>query len=108
MAKAPRTPSALPSREDLLAYIREHPGRISRRDIARAFRIKGGDRTWLRETLKDLEASGALEREGKRVRAPESLPEVTVVEIAGRDTDGEILARPIYWPEGFTVPTIFV
>ncbi len=62
--------AALPSRTDLLAFIaREREalggkaqGKIGKREIARAFNIKGAARIALKRMLKDLETEGAIER----------------------------------------------
>ena len=43
MAKAPhKKHSAVPSKEELLAFIASQPGKVGTREIARAFGIKGG------------------------------------------------------------------
>ena len=45
--------------------------------------------------LRDLEDEGLVERGEKRTwQAVGALPEVTVVEVAERDPDGELLGRP--------------
>ncbi len=83
----------LPDRESLLAFVAERGGPVDRKEIARAFRLKGAERAALRELLRDLESEGAIDRRrGRRVAT--GLPEVTVVEVAGRTDDGDLLARP--------------
>ena len=43
-AKADKSKArALPSRDEILAFIAEHPGKAGKREIARAFGISGGD-----------------------------------------------------------------
>jgi len=54
VARRPPRPLALPSREALLDYLREAPGRVNKRDIARAFGVKGKDRTALKDLLREL------------------------------------------------------
>ena len=55
---------SFPTDRDLIAYVeRENNERstpVTRRDIARAFGIKGEARTRLRQTLKRLDESGEL------------------------------------------------
>ncbi|MCY4500608.1 MAG: RNB domain-containing ribonuclease, partial [Alphaproteobacteria bacterium] len=83
----------LPDRESLLAFVAERGGPVDRKEIARAFRLKGAERAALRDLLRDLESEGAIDRRrGRRVAT--GLPEVTVVEVAGRTDDGDLLARP--------------
>ena len=98
-----------PSREDILAYIREHGGRVSVSDIARHFSIKGKDRSALRVLLREAQAEGKLAPGGRRkFTAPGTVPAVTVLEITGTDADGELMARPVQWPAEQPVPPIYV
>ena len=84
---------ALPDRDRLLAFVAERGGPVDRKEIARAFRLKGAERAALRGLLRELEAEGAIDRRrGRRVAS--GLPEVTVVEVVGRTEDGALLARP--------------
>ena len=97
--RRPRSPatSRLPSREDLLRYIASNPDQATRRDLARAFQVKGGDRAELTRMLRELEASGALPG-GRPARRPaaqdDELPSVAVLEVSAIDADGELIARP--------------
>ncbi len=97
-AKAPKTPAPLPSREEVLAFIAEHPGEAGKREIARAFGVKGGDKIALKAILKDLETEGVVEKRRGRLVRPGDLPPVTMLEIASRDHDGEFIAVPTEWP----------
>ena len=82
----------LPDRERLLAFVAERGGPVDRKEIARAFRLKGAERAALRGLLRELEAEGVIDRRrGRRVAS--GLPEVTVVEVVGRTDDGDLLAR---------------
>lgn len=86
-----------PSREDILAFIAEHPGKAGKREIARAFGITGGAKIALKRLLRELEAEGMLAREGKRLKRPGDLPNVLVVDILGRDRDGDFYGMPNNW-----------
>ena len=100
----------LPTREQLLAFIAEHPGEAGKREIARAFGITGSARIPLKAMLKELATEGLVERHRNRLKRPEDLPSVTVLELTGRDSDGEFLARPAEWSdaEGGPPPTIIL
>ena len=100
----------LPTREQLLAFIADHPGEAGKREIARAFGVTGAARIPLKAMLKELANDGLVERQRKRLKRPEDLPSVTVLELTGRDPDGEFLARPAEWSdaEGGPPPTIYV
>jgi ribonuclease R len=110
VTKSERRPRpGLPSRDAVVAYIREHGGRVGKREIARAFGLEAGDRHGLKEILKALEAEGLIGRAGKRrFGAPGMLPRIAVVEITGTDLDGEVLARPVTWDEPSPPPKIYV
>jgi ribonuclease R len=93
-----KAPAPLPSREEVLAFIAEHPGEAGKREIARAFGIRGGDKIALKALLKDLESGGVVEKRRGRLTRPGDLPPVTVLEITARDRDGEFIAVPSEWP----------
>lgn len=110
MAKRVKHPPPLPTKDQLRDYIRDTPGPHHKRDIARAFQVVGDDRVLLKRMLKELEGEGGIQRIGGR-RAyghPGALPEVTVVEITGTDTDGELLAHPVVWREEAKPPRIYM
>ena len=94
-----------PSREEIVAYIaRERedagaktPAKIGKREIARAFDIKGADRITLKSMLKDLEADGLVERRHKSLLKPGILPPTVLADIFSRDRDGDLLATPCDW-----------
>jgi len=98
----------LPSRADILAFItRERevlggkaPGKIGKREIARAFNIKGPARIALKRMLKDLETDGAIERRRKSWHKSGLLPGVVLADIIARDRDGDLLAVPAEWDTG--------
>ena len=92
----------------MLRFVRESPGKVGRREIARAFGIRGNDRAALTDLLRELEEEGALEGRRKRRRAPGSLPAVTVLEVDGLDSDGALTARPASWEEFDPPPPITV
>jgi ribonuclease R len=91
--------TSLPSREELLSFIRERSGSVGTREIARAFGAKNADRAALRRMLRELTEGGHIERRHKRLHRPGTLPPVVLADITGRDSDGELLARPTEWDE---------
>ncbi len=92
------TPATAPTREELLAFIRESGRVLDKRELVRAFKVKGTARIELKQLLRELEAEGLIEREnGKRVGAPGALPSVTVVDIVRINGDGDLVAQPHNW-----------
>ena len=91
--------SRLPSREELVAFIRDRSGKVGTREIARAFGAKNADRAALNRMLRELADAGAIDRQRKRLHHPGTLPPVVLADLTGRDADGELLARPTEWDE---------
>jgi ribonuclease R len=89
----------LPSREELVAFIRERSGKVGVREVARAFGAKNADRAALKRMLRDLADEGRIDRRRKRLHHAGTLPPVVLADVTGRDSDGELLARPTEWDE---------
>src|SRR5262249_45586128 len=92
-----------------LEFIRGSETPVGKREIARAFGVKGADRIPLKAMLKELEHAGEIDRgRHRRMAAPGALPEVTVLSVLGPDADGELLAAPANEPGEATAPRIFL
>lgn len=87
----------LPSKQDILDWIEENPTLTAKRDIAKAFGIKGADRIDLKRMLKELAEDGHLEKRRKTYRDPDKLPPVSVLQVSETSTDGDLYARPLEW-----------
>ena len=98
-AKRTKTAGKLPSRQDILDFLATATGDAGKREIARAFGVKGGDRIALKALLRDMADDGLIAGSRRKLTRPEMLPPVTVLEITGRDADGEFIARPASWDE---------
>ena len=99
MAKRPLTRPSIPSEAEVLEFIQSSPGIVGKRDIARHFDIKGGDKIGLKALLKRMEDNGLLAKKQRKLIDRSSLPPVTVLEIMGTDKDGEAYAEPVEWDE---------
>ena len=93
-----RTPS-LPSKADILAFIRERPGKVGTREIARAFGLKNAMRAELKRLLRDLADEGAIEKRRKKLHHPGALPSTVLADVTARDADGDLIATPDEWDE---------
>jgi ribonuclease R len=89
----------LPSREEVLAFIRERSGKVGVREVARAFGAKNANRAALKRMLRELADEGRIDRRRKRLHHGGTLPSVVLADITGRDRDGELVARPTEWDE---------
>ena len=98
----------IPSKPEILQWIAEHPSKAAKRDIAKAFGIKGAARIDLKRLLKELEAEGKLAKRRSSYRDANVLPPVSVVEILGPDADGDVFARPVEWNGGDDEPRILM
>jgi ribonuclease R len=97
--KRRRPAGVLPSASEVIAFIRESPSAVGKREIARAFNLAPGDRPALRDMLRQIERSGGVTRAAnRRLTGGSALPELAVVERVGADEDGVPLARPVAWP----------
>jgi len=94
-----RLGDALPSRDEILSYLADHPGEAGKRDIARAFGITGGAKIALKRILRDLTSEGVVERKRRKLAPKGTLATVFVADITRRDADGELLAEPDEWDE---------
>lgn len=89
--------STQPSRQDILDFVAQNPNKANKREIARAFGIKGAARIDLKATLRKMEAEGLITKKAKRFREPGSLPPVTVAEALSPDSDGDLFLKPLEW-----------
>lgn len=98
----------IPSKAEILDWISAHPTQTSKRDIAKAFGIKGADRIDLKRLLKELEAEGHLQKRNKTYRDPEQLPPVTVLLVKAPDEDGDLYAQPLEWHGEGVEPIVLI
>ncbi len=98
----------IPSKAEILQWISDHPTKAAKRDIAKAFGIKGAQRIDLKRVLKELEAEGRLTKRKSSYRDAEELPPVAVLEITGTDNDGDLFARPLEWAGTGAEPLILM
>ena len=87
----------MPTKSEIMDWIADNPDRATKRDIARAFGVKGADRIHLKRILRELEDCGHLERRRRLKGNPGRLPPVTVMEVREPDADGDLFAHPLEW-----------
>ena len=89
------------NKEDIFSLIQSAKTPITKREIARAFGIKGGERrVALKQILKSLEKDGSITKQpGGVYSVPDGLPSVAVIEVYEIDVDGDVLAKPLEWDE---------
>ena len=97
---------ALPTKQQILDWVADHPDAASKRDISKAFAVKGQEKIELKRLLKELAAEGRLERRRKTYRDAEHLPPVTVLKLLAPDSNGDLFARPMEFQGDGPVPRI--
>ncbi|MGM0584021.1 MAG: ribonuclease R [Pseudomonadota bacterium] len=99
----------LPDKDRLAAWIRENPDKAGKRDIARAFGVKGSARVELKRLLRELEEDGEIERRPRRsFGAPGHLPPVTVLVAEAPDADGDVFGTPQGWDRDEPAPRVLI
>lgn len=89
----------LPSKQEIVDFLKSSPAKSGKREIARAFGVKGADRINLKNLLRTMADEGLITGSRRKLTRPGTLPPVTVLEITGRDNDGEFVARPATWDD---------
>ncbi|PRY91431.1 ribonuclease R [Donghicola tyrosinivorans] len=87
----------MPSKAEILEWIEAHPTLSNKRDIAKAFGIKGAGRIELKLILRQLEDEGHLQKRKKSYRDPDMLPPVSVCQMLEADIDGDQFCKPLEW-----------
>ena len=89
--------SKLPTKKQILDWIKDNPKKSSKREIAKAFGIKGSMRVELKKVLKELTLSGEIDKNIKPFKNPSQLPSVCILQMTASTSDGDLFARPVDW-----------
>ena len=101
--------SIIPSAEEILDFIKLSEGKVTKREIARAFNIKGPDKVFLKKQLRQMMEAGLLAKDaGNSLRPADRLPPVIVAEFAGTSSDGDPLLKPAGPEAGEHSPLIYL
>lgn len=102
MAKPP--PPGLPSRQQVLDFIASTDEPAGKREIAKAFGLKGQERIALKALLRDMADEGLIDGKKSAFHRMGGIPRVTVLRVVDID-DGEAVAIPETWqPDDATPP----
>ncbi|MEM8569307.1 MAG: ribonuclease R [Pseudomonadota bacterium] len=100
--------SRVPTPDEILAFIRENPGRSGKRELARAFGLKGAAKVELKQLLTSMTREGLIAKKRSRLRPAGELPPVLVLRSTGPDASGDIWAEPSEWDGPEPPPQILV
>lgn len=98
----------IPSKAEILDWISAHPTQTSKRDIAKAFGIKGADKIDLKQVLRELADEGHLVKRKRSYRDPDRLPPVSVLQVSEVGADGDLFAKPMEWQGEGPEPVVIV
>jgi len=96
MPRRPRTYPGLPSREQVVEFIQSSERPAGKRDIARAFGLKGEEKIALKRLLKDMAEEGLIDGKKTAFHRMGGVPKVTVLRVVDVD-EGEAIAIPDSW-----------
>jgi len=85
----------LPSKDQIRQWLTDNPGLSSKRDIAKAFGLKGDQRADLRRLLRELEEEGTVTKAARRFRPKGELPPVALLRVLRPDDAGDLFAEPM-------------
>ncbi|MFM6854417.1 MAG: RNB domain-containing ribonuclease, partial [Sphingopyxis sp.] len=104
----PRTPAGLPSRDRILAFITQSREPAGKREIAKAFGLRGPEKIALKALLKDMADEGLIDSApGRAFHKMGGLPKVTVLRVA--DIDGGVpVAVPERWEGSGPPPRVSI
>ena len=94
--KRPHTAQGLPSREDILQFIQTADGPSGKREISKAFGLKGNEKIALKALLRDMAEEGLIDGKKTAYHRMGGLPKVTVLKVVAIE-DGEPVAEPESW-----------
>jgi ribonuclease R len=92
------TPKGLPTREQILHFIETCDQPAGKREIARAFSLKGQEKLALKTLLRDMADEGLIDSGPSRAfHRLGGIPKVTVLRVADIDESGRAVAIPEKW-----------
>ena len=86
----------MPSREQVLEFIQTSERKVGKREIGKAFGLKGQEKIGLKRLLKDMAEEGLIDGKKSAYTRMGGVPKVTVLKVAEIE-DGEAIAIPESW-----------
>ncbi|MEM7664480.1 MAG: ribonuclease R [Pseudomonadota bacterium] len=99
MTKRPtKRPEGMPSREQIIEFIQSSDTPAGKREIAKAFGLKGQEKIALKRLLKDMAEEGLIDGKKSAYHRMGGVPKVTVLRVVEVE-DGEPIAIPDNWSD---------
>ena len=86
----------MPTKEQILEFLQTADGPAGKREIAKAFGLKGQEKIALKARLKDMAEEGLIDGKRTAYHRMGGVPKVTVLRITDIE-DGELIAVPDNW-----------
>ncbi len=96
MPKPPKLPQGMPSAQQVLDFIQSSDIPAGKREIAKAFGLKGQEKIKLKALLKDMAEDGLIDGKKSAFHRMGGVPKVTTLKIVALE-DGELIAEPDNW-----------
>ena len=96
MPKPPKLPQGMPTPAQVLDFIQSSDIPAGKREIAKAFGLKGQEKIKLKALLKDMAEEGLIDGKKSAYHRMGGVPKVTTLRIVDVD-DGELIAEPDNW-----------
>ena len=99
--------AGLPTKQDLLLWLKDNPNKVSKREIAKAFGITGSYKIGLKKLILDLENERKAPSKSNSESFISVIPSTVICIVKGPDKDGDIFLDLLDWSEGEEIPKIF-
>jgi ribonuclease R len=94
----PPAKNGLPSRQQILDFIQSSDEPAGKREIARAFSLRGNDKIGLKALLRDMADEGLIDAApGRTFHKMGGVPKVTVLRVVDIDDSARVFAIPERW-----------
>ena len=104
MARTPKIVPGMPTRKQVLDFIQNSAEPAGKREIAKAFGLKGQEKIQLKALLRDMADEGLIDGNRTAFHRMGGVPKVTVLRVVDID-EGEAIAVPDTWqPDDATPP----
>ena len=94
--RKPKQSGGMPSKKQILEFIQTSDTPAGKREIARAFGLKGQEKITLKRILKDMAEEGLIDGKKAAYHRMGGVPKVTVLRVVEIE-DGEAIAIPDNW-----------
>ena len=103
MARPPKPAPGLPTKQQVLDFIQASEVPAGKREIAKAFGLKGQEKIALKKLLRDMADEGLIDGKRTAFHLMGGVPKVTVLRVIEID-DGETIAIPDSWSPDDAAP----